>query len=150
MIDLFDSNLRRLTGYQLRRATSASTHGVNKVLSRFELRRSTYSSLSVIINQPGLNQRQLAHTLAIERPNLVKIIDVLERKQLVKRKLSNADRRAYALHPTTKGCELYQQATDAMITEDATLTRGMSDKEKIMLARLLQLIENNATQHKAK
>lgn len=150
MTDVFDSNLRRLTGYQLRRATSASSPGVNKVLSRFELRRSTYSSLAVIINQPGLNQRQLANILAIERPNIVQIIDVLEQKQLVERKLSETDRRAYALHPTTKGRELYKHATDAMTAHDAEMTCGISIEEKTMLERLLQIIEHNATQSSTK
>jgi len=139
-----DRNLRPLTGYQLRRATSATMPAVNKVLSKFGLRRSTYSSLVVVVANPGLNQGQLADSLAIERPNVVQIIDQLERAKLVVREKSAEDRRAYALKPTPKGVELEARATKALRRHDARLTLGLSAEEKAVMRRCLEIVEKNA------
>lgn len=139
-----DRNLRPLTGYQLRRATSATMPAVNKILSKFGLRRSTYSSLVVVVANPGLNQGQLADSLAIERPNVVQIIDQLERAKLVVREKSAEDRRAYALKPTPKGAELEARATKALQRHDARLTLGLSAEEKAVMRRCLEIVERNA------
>ena len=120
-----DRTLRHLTGYQLRRATSAAMPEVNKVLEEFGLRRSTYSSLVVVVANPGLNQGQLADALAIERPNLVRIVDQLEQ-------------------PTPQGCELEERATRALERLDNLLREGLSEQDKEILHRILQIIERNA------
>lgn len=139
-----DRTLRHLTGYQLRRTTSATMPEVNKVLEEFGLRRSTYSSLVVVVANPGLNQGQLADTLAIERPNLVQIVDQLEKAKLVRRAKSAEDRRAYALQPTPKGCELEKRATRALQRMDDLLREGLSEQDVEVLHRSLQIIERNA------
>ena len=139
-----DRSLRHLTGYQLRRTTSAAMPGVNKVLETFGLRRSTYSSLVVIVSNPGLNQGQLADALAIERPNIVQVVDHLEQAKLVRRVKSTQDRRAYSLQPTPQGCDLQAQATDALERYDAILKRGLSATDIAALRRSLKIIEDNA------
>ncbi|MDD9908624.1 MAG: MarR family transcriptional regulator [Ahrensia sp.] len=139
-----DESLRHLTGYQLRRTTSAAMPGVNKVLEKFGLRRSTYSSLVVIVTNPGLNQVQLAGALAIERPNLVQIVDQLEQAGLVRREKSKDDRRAYSLLPTSKGCEIQKRATKALKRFDDLLKQGLSEPEIEFLHQRLKVIEENA------
>jgi DNA-binding MarR family transcriptional regulator len=139
-----DQTLRHITGYQLRRATSAAMPEVNKVLEEFGLRRSTYSSLVVIVANPGLNQGQLADALAIERPNVVQIIDQLEKEKLVRRERSSEDRRAYALKPTPRGCELGHSATRGLERLDVVLRQGLSEQDIEVLHRSLRTIERNA------
>jgi feruloyl-CoA synthase len=117
---------------------------VNKVLGTYGLRRSTYSSLVVIVSNPGLNQGQLADALAIERPNVVQIVDQLEKAKLVRRSKSPVDRRAHALKPTSKGCELQKEATEALEHFDAVLTEGLSAEDIATLHRSLKIIEDNA------
>lgn len=146
MTDTMDRNLRQLTGYLLRRATSASMPGVNRILQGYGLRRSTYSSLTVVIENPGLNQTQLADTLAIERPNVVQIIDQLEEAGLVQRQKSTEDRRAYALCPTSKGSAVQSRAFAALQRYDGKLAHGLGAGEIAELHRLLQAIEANAVE----
>jgi DNA-binding MarR family transcriptional regulator len=142
----FDEPLRTLTGYRLRRANSAAMPCVQKVLDRFGLRRSTYSSLVVIDANPGLNQGQLADSLAIERPNIVRIIDQLEAAKLVRRTRSAEDRRAYALQVTAKGSALQRQASQALADLDRVFWEGLSDEDIRSLNRSLQIIQRNAEQ----
>lgn len=139
-----DTDLRRFTGYQLRRATSATMPIVNDLLEPFGLRRTSYSTLVVIVKNPGMNQGQIADALAIERPNIVQIIDRLESAGLVQRTKSPEDRRAYALRPTAQGRALEVQATEALGRLELAFTKGLTQDEVAALHRALQRIEANA------
>lgn len=149
-MDQFDSKLRQMPGYLLRRATSAAMPKVNDLLSEFGLRRTSYSSLAVIVAHPGLNQGQLADVLAVERPNIVQIVDQLEQAGLVQRTKSAEDRRAYSLQPTPKGRALEVRVTEALIQQGLRLTQGLSAEDLIHLRRCLEIIEQNADQMEAR
>lgn len=118
--------------------------GVNKVLAQFGLRRSTFASLSVIVDHPGLNQGQLADALAIERPNLVQIVDELERNGLIQRRKSPEDRRAYALCPKPKGKAVLDNALDALERFEVSLVDGLTEPQLKALHSALERIERNA------
>lgn len=138
-----DKSLRKLTGYRLQRANSAAMVRFKSVFEEFGLRRTTFSCLSLIVETPGLRQGQLGEVLAIERPNLVKIVDDLTKAGLIARERSQTDRRAYALHPTDKGKALYDQARAKVKHLDTVMTQGLSDQEVEQLQTALDLVERN-------
>ena len=144
MSDPLDTTLRGLTGYNLKRATSAVQASAASTLQDFGLRRVSFSALSVIVENPGLQQGRLADVLAIERSNIVHVIDGLERANLVKRARSAEDRRAYALTATLPGQRLYDQALARLQQSDAALTQGLSPTEISTFMRMLQTVEQNA------
>lgn len=143
-MDAPDATLRELTGYRVQRAAIRAMARVNAALAPFGLRRSTFSALAVVSDTPGLRQAQLAGALAIERPNLVQVIDDLERAGLVVRTRAEGDRRAYALRATAAGREVYRHALGRLRAAEAALTRGLAPAEVAALHRALQLIEDNA------
>lgn len=140
-----DAQLRELTGYCLRRTTATVMTEFNHVFSAFGLRRTTFSALALVVDNPGMRQSQLAEALAIERPNLVQIIDELEKSGCLERKTAENDRRAYALVPTAKGRELLRSAMAAVKKQDAKLTEGLSQLEVETLRRLLWRLQENAS-----
>lgn len=139
-----DATLRGLTGYRIQRAAIRAMARVNATLAPLGLRRSTFSALVVVSDTPGLRQTQLAEVLAIERPNLVQIIDDLEAAGLMVRERAEGDRRAYALLPTEAGRAVYARALACLQKAEAALTRGLSPAETQALHRALQIIEDNA------
>ncbi|OWV43330.1 MarR family transcriptional regulator [Mameliella alba] len=139
-----DAGLRQLTVYRLRRATVQMLSTISQELAPFGLRRTTFSALSVVVDQPGLRQTQLADALAIERPNLVKIVDEVEAAGLIQRRQAEGDRRAYALHPTEAGKLLHRRAFEAVQAADRRLVQGLSLAEVEALNAALHLIESNA------
>ncbi|WP_300535087.1 MarR family winged helix-turn-helix transcriptional regulator [uncultured Mameliella sp.] len=139
-----DAGLRQLTVYRLRRAAVQMLSSISQELAPLGLRRTTFSALSVVVGQPGLRQTQLADALAIERPNLVKIVDELEAAGLIQRRQADGDRRAYALHPTKAGKALHQRAFEAVQAADRRLMQGLSLAEIEALNAALHLIEGNA------
>ncbi|MEJ6390820.1 MarR family winged helix-turn-helix transcriptional regulator [Gymnodinialimonas ulvae] len=122
-----DSELRRLVGYNIQRAHSAVMGAVNRVLTPFGLRRASYSVLSVVVETPGLRQADVADVLAIERPNLVQIVDALERAGWITRRRAEDDGRAYELHPTLAGRAHYTEARGALVAFDGKLTAGLDE-----------------------
>ncbi len=146
MSEAKDSNLRELTGYLLRRAISASMPATNRLLGELGLRRTTFSALTVVGNNSGLSQSQLAKVLSIERPNIVKIIDELEKSNLVERHPTPNDRRTYSLSATKAGVILQKQAQSRLQQYEQQLTHGLSPSEIEELHRMLNLIEANASE----
>lgn len=136
-----DATLRALVGYNLKRANSAVTGGVERVLARHGLRRTTYSALSVVADNPMLSQADLAETLAIEPPNMTQIIDELLRAGLIERSRAKTDRRAYALSCTAEGVRLLAEASGDLTAHDRALVDGLSPDECAALIAALQGIE---------
>jgi len=143
-MSLSEHTLRSLLGYQLQRATSAAIARHINVFKSYGLRRTTFSCLSLIIENPGLQQRQLGETLAIERPNLVRIVESLTEQGLITRETSPSDRRAYCLTATEAGHDLFREALAAVNALEADLDAGLTTDEKALLKKALARIEQNA------
>lgn len=138
-----DATLRGFSGYGMKRAFNAIQSDVNAALAPFDLRMVTFSALVMIVDNPGLRQSQLAEVLAIERPNLVLIIDELERRDLITRERAPDDRRAHALMVTLAGRRLHDKALAAVRAHEARMTAGLTDAERAMLIHALRRIEEN-------
>ncbi len=90
-------------GYAVRRFQLWIFQDFIKTLAAVDIRPTQYSVLTVIGANPGLTQMAVAKRLGIERARLVHLLDSLERRKLVKRVKSKADRRSHALHLTAQG-----------------------------------------------
>ncbi|WP_417586532.1 MarR family winged helix-turn-helix transcriptional regulator [Pararhodobacter oceanensis] len=138
-----DSTLRRFIGYDMKRAFNLIQGDVNAALKPFGLRMVTFSALCVIRDTPGLKQSRLAQILMIERPNLVLILDDLERAELVVRERCAEDRRAFELTVTALGAQVCNQAVAAVERHDARMTSGLEGAEVQALHKALRQIELN-------
>lgn len=141
-----DADLRALVGYNVKRANSAMMGDVERLLGRYGLRRTTFSALSVIAGNAGIRQSDLAEVLAIERPNLVQIVDELQRSALIERARDAADRRAYLLTATAGGIARVAEAGKALRAYDARLTKGLSAAERAALIKALRRVEQNGAE----
>jgi DNA-binding MarR family transcriptional regulator len=136
-----DASLRALTGYRLTRAFMVTRGDVGRVLEPFGLRMLTYTALSMVADNPGLSQSQLAAGMAIERPNLVPVLDTLEARALLSRDRVPTDRRVYALNVTAEGARLLAAATRALVEREARRYAVLSPEERALFKTFLQRIE---------
>jgi len=136
-----DETLRQFAGYLIKRAESVVRTDVNAALAPLGLRMFSFSALAVIATNPGLRQAQLADALAVERPNVVAVLDDLQSRGLVSRERAQDDKRAYALEATTAGHELYRMALAAVTEHEQRVTAGLSERERQALIRALTVIE---------
>lgn len=138
-----DKTLRQFSGYSMKRAFNAIRADVNATLEPFQLRMVTFSALVIIVDNPGLRQSQLAEILSMERPNVVLIVDELESRELIMRKKTPDDRRAYALQVTLAGRRLHDRALEAVKQHEKKMTEGLTERERLALLKALCLIEEN-------
>ncbi|GAB4262714.1 MAG: MarR family winged helix-turn-helix transcriptional regulator [Pararhodobacter sp.] len=142
-MDAPDRTLRGFVGYDMKRAFAAIQSDVNATLAPFGLRMVTFSVLVIIRDNPGLKQTQLAEILMIERPNLVVILDELEKAGFVTRRRAPDDRRAYELTVTIKGRRQCDRAVEAVAQHDARMVEGMDEAALDALHAGLRRIEAN-------
>jgi len=135
-----DETLRRFLGYHMKRAFNVVQADLTATLKPFDLRMLTYTALVLICDNPGLSQAQLASAMDIERPNLVVIIDELERRELINRNRVPTDRRAYALIPTLAGRRLCDQAVNAVEAHEAKLFAGLDKDMRAAMVAILSKV----------
>lgn len=135
-----DETLRRFLGYHMKRAFNVVQADLVATLKPFELRMLTYTALVLVCDNAGLSQAQLAAAMDVERPNIVVIVDELERRELINRTRVPTDRRAYALVPTLKGRHLCEQAVAAVEAHEAKLFAGLDDEMRSEMIAILSKV----------
>jgi DNA-binding MarR family transcriptional regulator len=78
----------------------------------FDLTPAQAFMLRMILEKPGLLQRELAEALMIARATATRTLDGLEKKELIAR-MNTADGREFALHPTVKAKALKDKINSA-------------------------------------
>jgi len=134
------SYLESLVGYNARRATLVIVDAFLRNMAVYGLRPVDFSVLSLIAHNPGITSRQLCTTLNIQPPNLVGMINQLQRRELITRRPHPHDGRAMGLHLTAAGKKMVKQAeVTASELEEATTAR-LTVAERKMLMQLLKKI----------
>ncbi|GKY88050.1 MarR family winged helix-turn-helix transcriptional regulator [Sinisalibacter aestuarii] len=136
-----DATLRGLIGYSMKRAFMVIRADLARTLEPFELRMMTFTALTLVADNPGLSQSQLAQAMAVERPNLVVIVDELETRGLITRDRVPTDRRTYALHITSEGAQLLARATRAVHQHENGIMGKLTAEEEAALIATLKRIE---------
>ncbi|WP_380280424.1 MarR family winged helix-turn-helix transcriptional regulator [Kitasatospora purpeofusca] len=88
-------------------------------------------------------QRVLAQYLSIEGPTLSRHLESMERRGLVVRKRTGADRRAATVEIAPGGEELYNRISSVAVRSQQDMLEGLSDQEVAQLATLLDRILEN-------
>jgi DNA-binding MarR family transcriptional regulator len=139
-----DETLRGFAGYNMKRTFNAVQADLARTLEPFGLRMITFTALILIVDNPDLSQTQLAGALAIERSNLVTIVDDLEKNGWITRNPAPNDRRSHALRATLVGRRLCEKSVQAARAHEEKLLAGLDEAETAALISALQKIERGA------
>lgn len=138
--DALDSSLDGLIGYAIRHAQlKVFQHLVNR-LGTYDLRPAQFTALSIIGDNPGLMQVDLARTLAIEPPQAVTLLNKLETRGLAVRVRCKPDKRSYGIFLTKAGETLLEQLKSAALQSDLEATAALTQEERQQLLALLQKV----------
>ena len=132
--------LETLVGYNARRAALAIIGVFLQRMAPYGLRPVDFSVLSVITHNPGITSRQLCSTLSILPPNLVGLINTLEKRALIERKPHPRDGRAIGLHLTVEGEKLMVAAEKTVAKLESEASARLTATERKTLIRLLQKV----------
>ena len=140
-IDEIDASfLESLIGYNARRAALAAIDRFLDGMAPFQLKPVDFSVLSLIHHNPGITSRQLCASLGLLPPNLVGMLNALEKRELLLRMPHPRDGRAMGLHLTAGGEKLMRDAEKTAATLEAQVGAHLSPGEVQTLIRLLKRV----------
>ena len=140
-VDEVDTSfLETLLGYNARRAALAVIDVFVQRMEPFELKPVDFSVLSLVGHNPGITSRQLCTALGILPPNLVGMVNALQKRSLVERLPHPRDGRAVGLHLTPRGQKLMREAEKTAAELEADFASRLTPAELRTLIGLLKKV----------
>lgn len=99
--------------------------------------------LAAIQREPGTNQGALASWLEVEPITAGRMIDRLEKMELVERRHDPSDRRCWCLHLTPKGEDLVSRMAPFAHQAISEAVSGLSEEDHALLLTLLERVRTN-------
>ncbi|GGO86967.1 hydroxycinnamic acid degradation regulator [Marinobacterium nitratireducens] len=142
-----DSNgvLDELIGYALKRAHVHMNRKLVARLGQHDLRPAQFAALVMIEQAPGLTQVDLGSQLSIDPPQVVTLVNKLEKMGLALRIRSKPDRRAYGIYLSKSGEQLLKQLKTDAREVDIDGTASLDEGERAQLLALLKKLYRSDT-----
>lgn len=116
--------------------------GLQEKLRDYDITTDQWIILRKIALDSGkYNQRELADSCFKERAAITRMIDLMEKKQLIYRSTSLADRREYLLYITDEGRSLYESTLERVSSEYDAIYEVLSKDEVEEAITLLEKLE---------
>jgi len=128
------------TGFLLQRAHRRLRMALNEALKPMDLMIAHVAVLGLLAERGDLIQQQLIEILDTDKSTMVYLIDELERQGLAERRPAPGDRRAYAVHLTSRGRDRLAAAGKLVIQVEDSFLAPLSPKERARLNKLLRRI----------
>ncbi|MCA1952473.1 MAG: MarR family transcriptional regulator [Hyphomicrobiales bacterium] len=120
--------LERRIGYALRRAQIAVFQDFYRAVAAHAISPAQYSVLTIMENNPGLSQTQVADALGIKKTNFVAMIKELEARGLALRTPMPHDRRSFALSLSAAGAALVARLHADSEAHEARIRRAIGEE----------------------
>lgn len=135
-----DLSLGFMMGTTYRKLSTLFQKGIKK----HDITPEQWSVLYQIDREQGLIQKEIAKRSGKDKPTTTRILEHLEGKGLVYKRIGENDRRSFLVYSTEKGHELVQETLpiESQVTED--IKKCISVEEYEMLRELLSRINNYA------
>ena len=130
--------LASLLGYRLRRAEVFAFQNFAAHLGGDGISPGQLGVLLLVEANPGSNQTRIGKALGIDRSTLVSIIDMLEKRGLIRREPSPTDRRSHALMLSDEGAGFLRAIRPRLDAHEAEIARNLSAAERAQIIDLLQ------------
>ena len=136
--------VRRVLMALARRLFQICTTAIAEVLAGEDLTPLQYAVMAYVEGEPDIDQNGLAARLGVDRNNASLLVEQLEAKRLIERRVNGADRRARLLRVTSRGQKLYDRLRPAVFAaQERLLTLLAPDEREQLLDVLVRVIEGN-------
>jgi DNA-binding MarR family transcriptional regulator len=135
--------LGRYLGSQLRLTHIAALDALEAAFAPYKSSPIRFALMDQVNERPGSTQASLADILDVDRTTLVPMVADMERKGLLRREASEADKRAVQVWLTAKGKRLLAQLKPLAAAHEKRLCRDMAEPAKRELIEALRGIRRN-------
>jgi DNA-binding MarR family transcriptional regulator len=106
-----------------------------------------FTVLAALVENDGMYQRQICANTFKDRPNMTRIVNILESADLVKRASDANGRKIYKIYITEKGRQVYQKILPTVLKVWGTTVKGIPDEELEILLKVLEKIKENLSEN---
>lgn len=128
----------RGTGFLLVQLAAHAARRFAERLAPLDLEPRHAGLLLALATREGRSQQELGEAVQVPPSRMVALVDDLDRRGLIERRRSDADRRAYALHLTAAGSDLVNRLRRVSAEHEAELLAGLDPGQRTQLADLLR------------
>ena len=132
-----DLAIYRMPGHLIRRLQQVAVSLFLEETAEFDITPVQYAALKAIQTYPGLDQATLAGVIAYDRTTIGGVVDRLEDKGLVRRTLSETDRRVRRLMIEPKGESLLESLDPAVERVQQRMLSPLGREERMIFMLLL-------------
>lgn len=95
-----------------------------------------FAAMDAIAAEPGIDQAGIAAAIAYDRATIGGVIDRLEQKGLVERRISAHDRRARQVRLSKRGEDLYAETLPVILGLQDDILSGLTQEERATFLKL--------------
>ena len=140
---MLEYDFKESIGYSVAMAYRALRKALDAELGHYGITFSQWQVLAGLALEGEISQVKLAELIGVEGPTLVRILDRMEQKGWIKRKISSRDRRQKLISPTKKVEGVWKKMTECAHGVRSGAVNGISSKDVVKLRRLLEKIREN-------
>ena len=134
-------------GHNIRRLHQISVGIFLQELGELGLTPVQYAALQTVSNHPGIDQRTLARSIALDTSTTGGVVDRMESRGWLERRTSPEDRRSRQLVLTDAGTALLAEAVPAMLQAQEHILAPLSERQRGEFMKLLRLLVNTNNEH---
>ena len=97
-----------------------------------------YYLLCILQKKKGINQQQLSQKVSKDVSNIARLLNALEKRELIKRLRSTTDRRSYQIFLTPQGIELIEKFHSRYQQSSKLLEEYLTEEEQEFLSQVLK------------
>lgn len=145
-IDIIETDSEKNIGYEIGKTSSYIRVAVIKLLKEAGITQVTneqFGILFLLSQQDGLYQRQLSVLLSKDRPNISRMIDILDKKGLVTRRTHPDNKRISKAYITEAGLELVKLLLPYKNAFKEKICKDIKDEEMDICFSVLAKIRKN-------
>lgn len=137
----FENSFGRILGV----AQTSMVRHLNKLMKAHKLpiTPEQFSVLSHLWQKDGLQQSELAICTNRNRANVTRIIDILEREEIVERRDDENDRRVFRIYLTDKGKALKEETAKCAFQTVTDSLQGLTGEEVEICLKVLRKVKTN-------
>lgn len=110
---------------------------------KYEITPEQFTILASLIENDGMYQRQIANITLKDRPNITRLLNILEKSEFIERKPDINKRKIYKIFITEKGRQVYEKVLPTVLSIWKESITGLSEEELQICIKALDIFRKN-------
>lgn len=140
-------NLLDITGYLVHKTDMKLTNFFIKQLKPYGVTPEQWGIIYMLEKDKKTNQKELSKAIDRDQTTVVRMVNSLQSKGIIKKLVNESDRRSHFITLTAQGEELKLKLIPIVYQAHENVTHGLTEEQLDTLHQLLSCLYNNANKN---